>query len=363
MGNEENRAKESNEFIILKGAVENTNEAFVTIDENHKVIFFNKAAEKIFSYSRNEVLGHDLDIIMTPQCSKSHRQAVARYVKEKKPKLIGHETEFVAARKNGEMFPASISFSVAEIEGKLFFTALVRDMTETKALQEQITKAERLAALGQIVAEITHEIKNPLMLIGGFAKQLTRTYQDEKDIYKLTIIVDEVQRLENLLMELRELYLPKTMIFEPLDINELLGEISFLAKGAAEEKNIHTILNRTPGIGLIEGNREKLKQVLLNLVKNGVEALAEGGNLSIQSRRSGDGMIEVTITDDGPGIPREHQEKIFVPFFTTKKRGSGLGLSVCKRIIADHRNSSLSLTSQEGKGTVAKITFPVFHPK
>ena len=157
--------KENSELSILRGAIENTNEAFVTIDQDHTVIFFTRTAEKIFGYDRNEVIGHDLDVVLGPRCREGHRQAVARYLKTRDPRLIGHETEFVATRKNGETFPASISFSVSEINGKLFFTGIVRDVTETKALQERIIKSERLAALGQVVAEITHEIKNPLIRI------------------------------------------------------------------------------------------------------------------------------------------------------------------------------------------------------
>ena len=156
------RQDRNGELAVLKGAVENTNEAFVTIDRNHRVVFFNKAAENIFGFSREEVTGHDLDVIMSPTCSRDHRRAVERYVQTRMPRRIAHETEILATRKNGETFPASISFSVSEVEGEIYFTGIVRDLTETKALQEHILKSERLAALGQVVAEITHEIKNSL---------------------------------------------------------------------------------------------------------------------------------------------------------------------------------------------------------
>jgi len=349
------------ELTILQGAVQNTNEAFVTIDQDHIVIFFNQAAEKIFGYSRQEILGQNLDTILTSRCSQNHHKAVERYIKTKKPVLIGHETEFIAARKGGETFPASISFSVSEVEGKLYFTALIRDVTETKTLHEQLLQSERLAALGQLVAEITHEIKNPLILIGGFAQQLKKTITGEKELSKLTIIVEEIRRLESLLLELREFYLPKNLAFETLNVNDLLEEVYLLTKDSWEKKNIRTTLKTERKENFIEGDKEKLKQVLLNLVKNAVEAMGEGGNLSIQSGLN-DNMVEVKIVDDGPGISKSDQEKIFNPFFTTKKHGSGLGLPICKRIIGDHPNSSLSLTSEDGKGTVAKIIFPAQRP-
>ncbi|MBW1816968.1 MAG: PAS domain S-box protein [Deltaproteobacteria bacterium] len=209
------------ELAVLKRAVENTNEAFVTINENHKVIFFNKAAEAIFGYSREEVVGRDLQIIMAPGWSRDHRQAVERYVKTRVPRRIGHVTEMEAARKNGDIFPAGISFSVSELDGKLFFTAIIRDLTETKALQEQVTKSERLAALGQVVAEITHEIRNSLMMIGGFAQQLAKEAPDDHTLKKLNIISEEVSRLELLLNDLREFYRPRSKPVEDIDLNTL----------------------------------------------------------------------------------------------------------------------------------------------
>jgi PAS domain S-box-containing protein len=349
---------QNKELAIIRSAVENTNEAFVTIDENHRVLFFNKAAEKIFGYSRDEVIGHDLDVIMAPGCSRGHRLAVGRYVKTRIPTRIGHDTEVVATRKNGETFPANISFSVSEVEGRLYFTGIVRDLTEAKALQERIRRSERLEAVCQVVPEITHEINNPLMLIGGFARQLIRQTTDETRLKKLNIISEEVSRLENLLKELREFYLPRTLKTDEMDIHSLLQEVYSLVKDDCERKNIYTEFKVDSNPIMIKGDRGKLKQVLLNLVKNSIEAMKHGGNLSIQSELGGD-LVEITIADDGCGIPETDLEKIFSPFFTTKQRGTGLGLSLSKTIIEDHEGSSLTLRSGEDKGTVFKITMPI----
>ncbi len=267
------------EAIILREATENTNEGFVTIDEHHQVIIFNKAAEKIFGYSREEVIGKDLGLILSPECETGHKQAVSRFLETRKSKLIGHQTEFLTSRRNGEKTPISISFSVSEIEGKLFFTGIVRDLTETKALEEQVARSERLATLGQLVAEITHEIKNPLIMIGGFANQLSRTIQDEKSRSKLKIITDEVQRLENLIRELKEVYHPQKLNFEQVNINALLKEIFSLSKEDCKVADI-TLQIETPEEPLfVEGDPEKLKQVFLNLVKNAMEAMEGGGQL------------------------------------------------------------------------------------
>jgi PAS domain S-box-containing protein len=350
--------KDFNKLAILKGAVENTNEAFVTIDQSHTVMLFNRAAERTFGFDRAEVVGHDFDIVLGPRCHENHRKAVARYLRTRDPRLIGHETEFVATRKNGETFPASISFSVAEIRGRFFFTGIVRDMSETKSLQEKVMRSERLAALGQVVAEISHEIKNPLTLIGGFARQLIRTASDQKTRSKLEIITQEVHRLESFLGELRELYRATKPSLERFDINDLLQEIYALTRENCEAKKIKLNLRTQKGPLPVKGDRNQLKQVFLNLVNNGIESMHEGGNLSIASTLSGD-TVHVAITDEGHGIPDSVREKIFTPFFTTKKQGTGLGLSITKRILEDHPGSSLTLASQKGKGTTVKVALTI----
>jgi two-component system sensor kinase FixL len=347
-------------LLILKHAVENTNEAFVIIDQNHKVLFFNRAAEEIFGYSREEVVGHDLDVIMSSSCSKNHRKAVAQYVKTKIPSRIGHETRIIATRKNGDTFPVSISFSVTEVNGKLFFTGILRDMTETKALQEEIMRSERLAALGKLAAEITHEIKNPLMLIGGFALQLTKAVNNKESLRKLKIITEEVKRLEKLLTDLREFHVPNTIALEAVNIKEVLQEICSLEKEGCKEKNIQIMLNIDERALLIAGDSARLKQVFLNLVKNSIEAMEKGGTISIRTRLSGD-RVEITVADEGKGIPEKNKEKVFSPFFTTKKYGTGLGLGISKKIVEEHPGGSFSMESKEGKGTVFTITLPLHH--
>ena len=354
----EDRDHDIKELAVLKGAVENTNEAFVTIDRKQKVLFFNKAAEKIFGYSREEVLGRDLDVIMSPKCSRDHHRAVARYIETGVPRRIGHHTEIMAVRKSGETFPADISFSISRADGMLYFTAIVRDLTETKALQERINRSERLAALGQVVAEISHEIKNPLMMIGGFAQQLVKESRDEKSLAKLHIIANEVQRLESLLKEMRDFYLPRALERKDIGINALLKQVQDFIKEDCEKRSIRPEFKTDREEIFVEGDRARLEQVLLNLAKNALEAMDQGGKISYASGLK-QGVVEISISDKGVGISEEEKGKIFSPFHTTKKQGTGLGLSICKRIIEDHPGTSLSFTSEKGRGTTFTIKMPV----
>ena len=353
----DDRREGSKEIEIIKGAVENTNEAFVTIDRNHKVLFFNRAAERIFGYRREEVLGHDLDVIMAPTCSRDHRKAVDRYVRTGIPKRIGHASELMATRKDGTIFPASISFSVSQVEGELYFTGIVTDLTEKKVLQDRILRSERLAALGQFVAEITHEIKNPLMMIGGFARQLIQKNNDDQTCSKLNIITNEVKRLEELLNELREYYMSRALNIGEVDVGGLLKEIYDLVKRDCERKGIQVDIKRHGKPQSVRGDKDKLKQVFLNLAKNAIEAMEHGGKLVMEDRWVGD-HIEISISDNGCGISKENREKIFSPFFTTKQQGTGLGLNISKNIIEDHEGGSITLETEEGKGTTFKVILP-----
>lgn len=341
-------------FEVLRGAVENTNEAFVTIDQDSRVVLFNRAAERVFGYRREEVLGEDFGMLLSPMCEGGHRQAVDRYVATRRPTLIGHETELKVIRKDGQTFPASISFSVAEIDGQLFFTGIVRDLTEHKALERQVLQSERLAALGQAMAEISHEIKNPLIMIGGFARQLLGKLKDDKDRAKLRIIAEEVARLERLLVGLRDLYRPQQLFVEDVDLALLLAEVVALVEDEANRQGVAIQVELAPEATLARADREKLKQVFLNLIKNSLEALPGGGAITISTRHEA-GRIEVLVADGGEGIPEEVRKHVFSPFFTTKEQGTGLGLCISKRIIDEHPGGTFVLESREGEGTVVTI--------
>jgi len=158
---------------------------------------------------------------------------------------------------------------------------------------------------------------------------------------------------------LRAYYLPRTLQLEEMDILGLLQEVYDLVKEDCKRKRIETEYKRPGNPVLIKGDRDKLKQVFLNLTKNAIEAMEQRGKLVIKQTLSGD-KVEITVKDNGCGIPEEHLEKIFSPFFTTKRHGTGLGLNISKRIIEDHENSAMSLDSEVGEGTSFTVTLPLF---
>jgi two-component system sensor kinase FixL len=348
------------DMTILREALENTEEAFVTIDEHHTVVLFNRAAEMIFGTARAEILGRDLNSIMTPECSANHRRALDAYLQAKTPRGIRHRSELEITRPGGEKIPVAISFSVAETGGRRFFTGILRDLTESKALEQKVDQSERLAALGRFVAEISHEIRNPLMVIGIAVQQIWRRLGDETSRGKLKIVEDEVRKLEKLINELNSYYRPRTMNTEIFDANSLVAEVCSLTRPECEARRVKLECRTDEGPILIEGDRSKLEEVLLNLIRNALEAIRDEGRLSIRS--SVTDRAEIRVSDNGPGIPKEIRANIFSPFFTTKGKGSGLGLAISKRIIDAHPGWTIEFSSEDGRGTEFKISMPLVRP-
>jgi signal transduction histidine kinase len=239
---------------------------------------------------------------------------------------------------------------------------LLRDVSERRQaeeeLREKVYQSERLTALGQLMAEITHEIRNPLMMIGGFAKQLLPPTDEGTKVKKLTIIIEQVKRLETLLADLREFFLPKTSAVESVNIRVVLEKVISLVKDECAKKHIEIEIMSQEEAFFVKGDQGKLEQVFLNVIKNAIESMEKGGQLSIGIALTG-GRADITIEDAGCGIPEENMDKILECFFTTKSYGSGLGLCISKKYIDGLEGGYLSVESEEGKGTTVNIKLPL----
>jgi len=256
------------------------------------------------------------------------------------------------------------SYPLKDVNGEVTrIIHISRDVSERRRaeedLKERLSKSEHLAALGQLVAEITHEIKNPLMMIGGFAQQLIQPVNEETKVKKLAIITEQVERLEKLISDLRKLYLPRAPSNEPFKLKGVLDRVYSLVKDECVKKNIQAKVIIDKNDLLVSGDSSKMEQVFLNVIKNSIEAMENGGNLSIVVKSS-DERAEITVGDDGCGIPKEHMDRIMECFFTTKSYGTGLGLCISKKYIDEQKGSSVSVESEEGKGTTVKIGLPIY---
>jgi two-component system sensor histidine kinase HydH len=262
----------------------------------------------------------------------------------------------------GLFFLVVLGASAGLIGVALFWNKTLARQVEAKTKelvdsQERLVHSERFAAVGEAAAYVSHEIKNPLMVIGGMASQVERRLaQDPGSQEKLQIIQREVRRLESFLGELRDFLRPAAPTKREVDVNRVIEDVENLMVDAAREKGVSLEGQLDPRLPKIEADPDQLEQVLLNLVKNALEATEEAGRIVLASG-SRDGQIWFSVQDTGKGMPEEVLEKIFHPFFTTKDKGTGLGLAVIHKIITDH-HGTITVDSAAGEGSTFTVQLP-----
>jgi two-component system sensor kinase FixL len=343
---------------INGGIINSATDAVVTINEEHVIIGYNRGAEQMFGYTREEALGQDLKIIVPPPYKEVHRDYVRRYVATREARMIGKHVRLSAQRRDGSEFPMSISFSVAEIRGNLYFTGIIRDTTEYQEMEDRLIRSERLAAVGNTVTHIAHEIKNPLLIIGGFARQLLKLPGlDDKSRRKLTIIAEEVSHLEEMVAEMRDFVHRPEPQKRPGQLDALLKEILDLFRDACAERRIKVHLAVDGPLPQVAFDHQQVRQVLINLLENAMDAMPRGGEITLAARVQGP-SAEILVSDSGEGMPPEVAAQVFQPYFTTKEKGTGLGLAISQSIIEEH-GGGLTVTSTPGQGTTFTISLPL----
>lgn len=219
----------------------------------------------------------------------------------------------------------------------------------------EMARRERLAQLGEMGAVLAHEIRNPLAGIKGYIQMIGKKPQDARNVDFAQYVVAEVLRLEELVNELLAYAGAASFPVASIDPTDLITHTVALVSSEAEQQNVTLFSDCREGLRLV-GNRDKLEQVLLNLAKNSLQAMPEGGTLRVAADSSNKNVI-ITMSDSGQGIPPEVKERIFDPFFTTKARGTGLGLALCKKFVEEH-GGTISVESEPGDGTTVTVTIP-----
>lgn len=227
--------------------------------------------------------------------------------------------------------------------------------------QDHLLQAERLSTIGKMAALLAHEIRTPLVSIGGFARRLLRGTPDtDHRKEELEIIVSEVARLEKLVEEVLGYTRISRSNYESTDINDLLESVFATMQHLIEKNQVRTELELDPGLPPAGVDRSQLQQALVNLIDNALDAMPGGGQLTISTSWQ-EGFYEIGIADTGVGIASEHWNKLFIPFFTTKPSGTGLGLAVVSQVVENHKGS-LRFESTAGQGTSFRIRLP-FDPE
>ncbi|OGR24829.1 MAG: hypothetical protein A2139_10920 [Desulfobacca sp. RBG_16_60_12] len=343
---------------INAGVIMSATDALITINEDHVIVGYNHGAEEMFGYTRTEALGQDLKLIIPPPFTEVHRDYLRRYLATREVHVLGRQRRLTARRRNGQEFPLSISFSVAEIQGNLYFTAIMRDITEYTAMEDRVLQSERLAAVGNIVAHIAHEIKNPLLIIGGFARQLLKAPGfDDQARRKLSIMAEEVSNLEEMVAEMRDFVRRPPTQKRPGQIAAVVAGALELFQDTLKEHHIQVRQVEETPLPPVTFDPQQVHQVLINLFKNALEAMPKGGEITITSRVKGD-KVEISVTDTGAGLAPEVAGNIFQPYFTTKEKGTGLGLAICQNIMAEH-GGCIFADSAPGHGATFTIQLPL----
>jgi PAS domain S-box-containing protein len=340
------RQKAEDRAVIIEGYNENILQSVpsgvMSFDEELRITKVNLTAEKVFEVKRETVLGkYHEDVLNRP---------ITDLLKEKK---IIERGEISYATPSGRKIWLGLNLSpLKNKEGKTIGQILVfTDITEIKAFEAQMELRSRLSSLGEISAGIAHELRNPMGVIAGYTKLLSKK-ADESLRPTVNAIAKEINVMNRIISDFLSFAKPAELNISDVDLKGIIENCVSVVAGGKGDIKTHIDID---GLPAIKGDEVLLRQAFTNLVQNAIESMPKGGELSVRSSL-GD-FIEVSISDTGPGIAENIVDKIFLPFFTTKDRGTGLGLSIVQKIIVSHGGNIF--VDSGNKGTTFRIKFPL----
>jgi two-component system sensor histidine kinase HydH len=334
--------------------VENMPIGLIVLDTDLRIASFNYIAETLLHIQGNEILGK-------PVAEKLPEELI-RLINELRlnERNIVKELE-IDLEEHGKVY-LDLNLSILkDSTGKLLgYIILFRDLSEVKELKKEVERSTRLASIGRLAAGVAHEIRNPLSSIKGFATYFGERYKDvPEDKNTAQIMVSEVERLNRVITQLLDFARPVDVKKEILDIRKVINHSTKMIERNANEHNIRVKVEIAPGIPHISFDSDRMNQVFLNLFLNSIEAMENGGELSVKADYDPDmEVVRITVSDTGKGIAPGDIGSIFDPYFTTKQSGTGLGLAIVHRIIESH-NGEIKVESSPETGTNVIITLPL----
>jgi two-component system sensor kinase FixL len=346
--------------VWLQTLIETTQDAVLSIDREGRIVLFNPAAERIFGYRRNEVSGEKVNMLMAEPYATEHDEYIARYERTGEPRAIGRIRTVTARRKDGELFPIELSVTEIAVDKEVHYAAFIRDISEKTRLQTQLVESERFAAIGSTAAKIGHELANPLngmsLTIQLLEQRVNRIGGEAERQLSPTVkrLTAEISRLQKLVGEFGAISRKEKYVFRPMNLIRLIEDIIELQSPHLSQNGIEIQSSLGADLPVMNMDGDKMKQALLNLIKNAGEAMPRGGKLSFAAVKAGNSVV-IEITDTGEGIPVDIDA--FQPFVTTKKEGTGIGLAVVRQIVIAH-NGTISYHSKVGEGTTFRLELP-----
>lgn len=337
----------------LASFVNNTSDAIHVVDLEGKTINVNHAFETMFGWTLGEALGQRL-----PMCTSE----VLRELNEKGKIVLngGQVTDYevVLYGKDGRPIEVSITLSgVKDVQGRIVaFASIARDIAERKRTEEILRRSEKLSVVGQLAAGVAHEVRNPLTTLRGFVQLIQKDGKLDKSY--LNIMLSELDRINLIVSEFLVFAKPQADRYQEADLYDLMNDITVLLDSEAHIHNVQMITDLEPGIPPLRCEANQLKQVLVNVMKNGMEAMPDGGELTLELIQESERNILIRIIDQGIGIPEEDLARLGEPFFTRKAEGNGLGLMISQQIIQHHKGN-IQYSSTTGEGTCVEIRIPL----
>jgi two-component system sensor kinase FixL len=360
----------SSDSALLRSILETVPDAMVVIDQAGAIQSFSTAAERLFGYSTAEVQGRNVRMLMPAPYREQHDGYLQRYLATGERRIIGIGRVVVGLRKDGSTFPMELSVGEVKQDGHSLFTGFVRDLTERQQtehrmheLQEGLLHASRLRSMGQMAAALAHELNQPLTATANYVRAALRLLDAaepnlERARQAMELATQQTLRSGEIIRRLRAFVARGELARQPENVAKLIEEASALALVGAKDRGIKMLISFDPDLPMAMVDRVQIQQVLLNLIRNAVEAMEgrEVRELAIATSAEQSHLC-VSVADTGGGIPNEIRVKLFQPFVTTKQDGMGIGLSVCRTIIEAH-GGRLWVEANRGGGSVFRFTIP-----
>ena len=340
---------------ILEAIFESAVDGIIVINARGLIEAFNPGAERLFGYSVDEVMGQNVAMLMPSPYREEHDRYLARYLQSGEKRIIGIGRQAIGRRKDGTVFPVHLSVGEMRFNGESKFTGILHDLTSRVRLEQQLREQAALTRLGEMAAVVAHEVKNPLTGIRGAIEVIGgRLPAGGKDAAIAREIVSRIDALNDLMKDLLLFARPPQPHMATVDPLSLARTAADLVRGdpALSGLTIEVTGSSMP----VTADGELLKIVLHNLLLNAAHATQGTGEISVQVTFE-DGRCRIAVTDNGPGIPPDVQDKLFTPFFTTKSRGTGLGLSTARRFLEAHGGTIAVDCPPEG-GTIVTLELP-----
>jgi len=347
--------------------VDSVGDGVIVLDNAGAVTLVNPAAEEIAGISRRQAKGGLFGDIF-----KGEGPLIDMVAKTVATGMSVTDHENIVLKRGGKLTPVGASTSpLLNSAGERIGTiVLLRDLTNVRELEEAVRQADRLSSLGALAAGLAHEIKNPLGGIKGAAQLLELEYPENEELREyIRVMLKEVQRVNLIVEELLALASPGRLKLGKVNLHRVLSDIVLLQRRAADGRNVTFQQYFDTSIPPILADEALLTQLFLNLIRNALEAVGEGGVVKVTSRVLADysmtqkgerraRMVAIEVADNGPGIPDDVLEHMFTPFFTTKSKGTGLGLAICQKIVSEHRGM-IRVDSDPSRGTVFTVMLPL----